>query len=102
MLPSGTYYLTLSSSGTSGDLAETVVPAVAIDTGVTRNPDYHFSQPSGYPPDNDVLTPPIGGLFVFSATGNAAPVPELASGFLVGGALAALLCTGMLRPTKTR
>jgi hypothetical protein len=98
LLPSGTYYLTLSSSGTTGDLAETIVPAATIDTGVTRNPDFGFSNPSGYPPDNDVLTPPIGGLFVFSATGNVATVPEPAYGFLLGAALAGCLSKSMLRP----
>jgi hypothetical protein len=91
LLPSGTYYLTLSSSGTSGALAETTMPAQTFDTGVTRNPDYYFSNPSGYPPDNVVLKPPIGGIFVFSATGSVAPVPEPSAGALVGAALGALL-----------
>jgi hypothetical protein len=97
LLPAGTYYLTLSSSGLTGGLAETTSPSQIIGMGVTRNPDYYTSTPAAYPPGSSgFLGPPIAGLFVFSATGNA--VPEPAAGTLVATTSIGLL----LRRALTR
>lgn len=100
-LPSGTYYLTLSSSGMSGDLAETTTPSQVFGPGVTRNADYYTSNPGSYPPaSNGFLPPPIAGLFVFSVTGTA--VPEPAGAALVGITLITLLLGNLSRRRMTR
>jgi hypothetical protein len=90
LLSSGTYYLTLSDAGNSFDSwGDTATGLIAVDSGVTRNSDYAFTNfggnpPAAYAPATPFLiqsSAPGAPILEYQVTGTAVPEPGTASLF---------------------
>lgn len=90
-LDAGTYFLTLSNTG-SGGWVGTNIPTFSAGPGVTRNTDYYAGNPG---PDPLAYTPAsqfffISGPYYGILDIKGTPVPEPSSIFMIGAGLAAL------------